>query len=182
MNALSSKRPKEVWKTINRTPMILVKTPMTRIGTSHLRLNVSQLLFQLTWGICRAGSMGSSQIMTFHFRQVTHDQVLREIKGLRSDCSTGPDDIPPILLNLSQSIWHLLLHILSTLVFQTRIIVMIIIIITTVYTQFQSRLELRWKHKSSHHVKCVRTVANQEFQTNISNLHSEHSNYVVFSE
>ena len=125
--------------------MILVKTLMTRIGTSHLRLNVSQLLLQLTWAIYRAGSMGSSQIMTFHFRQVTHDQVLREIKGLRSDCSTGPDDIPPILLNLSQSIWHLL-HTLSTLVFQTRIIVMIIIIIIiikTVYTQFQSRLELR---------------------------------------
>ena len=73
-------------------------------------------------------------------------QVLREIKGLRWDCSTGPDDIPPIVLNLSQSIWHLLLHTLSTLVFQTRIIVMIIIIIIiikTVYTQFQSRLELR---------------------------------------
>ena len=41
INAFLSKRRKKVWKT-NRWPRW--------IGTSHLRLNVSQLLFQLTWG------------------------------------------------------------------------------------------------------------------------------------
>jgi len=97
--------------------MILVKTPMTRIGTSHLRLNVSQLLLQLTWAIYRAGSMGSSQIMTFHFRHVTHDQVFREIKGLRSDCSTGPDDIPTNFIKLvAEHLASPLAHIINTCV------------------------------------------------------------------
>ena len=37
---------------------------------------------------------------SFHFRQVTYDEVLRETKGLRSDCSTGPDDIPTKFIKL----------------------------------------------------------------------------------
>ena len=37
---------------------------------------------------------------SFRFRHVTHQEVLREIKGLRSDCSTGPDNIPAKFVKL----------------------------------------------------------------------------------
>ena len=37
---------------------------------------------------------------SFRFCHVTHEEVLREIKGLQSDCLTGPDNIPAKFVRL----------------------------------------------------------------------------------
>ena len=37
---------------------------------------------------------------SFRFCHVTHQEVLREIKGLQSDCLTGPDNIPAKFVRL----------------------------------------------------------------------------------
>ena len=43
---------------------------------------------------------GEDSNLSFDFRRVSYDEVLLEIKGLRSDCSTGPDNIPTKFIKL----------------------------------------------------------------------------------
>ena len=39
-------------------------------------------------------------LSSFRFRHVTYQEVLREMEGLQSDCSTGPDNIPAKFVKL----------------------------------------------------------------------------------
>ena len=57
-------------------------------------------------------SLQPDRLSAFHFRTVTHAEVDKEIKAVRSDCSTGPDDISTKFIKLASHLRfeHLLLH------------------------------------------------------------------------
>ena len=60
---------------------------------------------------------GEDSNLSFDFRRVSYDEVLREIKGLRSDCSTGPDNIPTKFIKLvAEHLASPLTYIISTCV------------------------------------------------------------------
>ena len=122
MKALSSKRPKEVWKTIHRilnpshqplrvnpdklnTHFATTAERVTAASSPLVKEQLHQLITQL----------GEDSDLSFHFRLVTYDEVLREIKGLRSDCSTGPDNIPTKFIKLvAEHLVSPLTHIMNT--------------------------------------------------------------------
>ena len=99
-NAFSSRRPREIWKTIHR-----VLNPCPK----PLRANPNDLnaFFSTTAERTLGRTVDNSDILdliseldtnhekcTFDLREVTQAEVLQEIKGLRADCSTGPDQMP----------------------------------------------------------------------------------------
>ena len=97
--ALSCKRPKDVWKTIHR---ILHPSPQPlRIDPDKLNKHFASTAERVVASTplqrdlySFAASLPQDSNLAFQFRQVTHREVLNEIKHLRSDCSTGPDNIP----------------------------------------------------------------------------------------
>ena len=121
-NALSSKKPKEVWKTINRT-LPPSEKPLT-INPDILNTHFVTTAERVTAGGTatvnlhnKIDGLGPDSEKPFNFRYVTHDQVLKEIRHLHLDCSTGPDNIPIKFIKLF--VEHLaspLTHIIKTCV------------------------------------------------------------------
>ena len=118
--ALSSKRPKEVWKVIHR---ILNPSP------KPLRENPDELnryFVSTATRIMGSEPDDSTDLLDFlhslpehptgfTFRKVTFEEVLKEINRLRSDSSTGYDQIPVKYIKLGKD--HLagpLMHIINT--------------------------------------------------------------------
>ena len=121
ITALSSKRPKEVWSTIHRilhpSQLPLRADPddlnrhfastAERVTASSPVLNedIYRLINRLT----------DDSHSSFRFRHVTHQEVLRAIEGLRSDCSTGPDNIPAKFVKLvAENLASPLTHIINS--------------------------------------------------------------------
>ena len=98
MTALSSKRPKQVWRVIHRVlnpsparadpdqlnKYFIVTNEMT-LGTTP---DATSDLLEL------AKSLPEHSRRSFKLCRVTFEDVMKEIHHLRSDCSTGVDQIP----------------------------------------------------------------------------------------
>ncbi|XP_057305393.1 uncharacterized protein LOC130642322 [Hydractinia symbiolongicarpus] len=118
---LSSKKPKEVWKLIHRflhpnknviniQPSELnahyISTAPRILGSQPTSKEEIQLLLQ---------DLVTEADQEFQFRPVTYDQVLREIKKLRSDCSAGYDNLPVALIKpIADHIASPLTHIINS--------------------------------------------------------------------
>ena len=98
--ALLSKRPKDVWKTIHR---ILYPSPQPlRIDPNQLNKHFASTAERVVASsplerddlYSLLASLPQDSNSPFQFRHVTYREVLNEIKHLRSDCSTGPDNTP----------------------------------------------------------------------------------------
>lgn len=93
--ALSSKRPKEVWRVIHR---VLIPSPRPLqidpnfATTTERTLGTKPDDTNEPLGLVDSLPMQSG--VTFCLMQVSHNQVIKEIKELRSDSSTGADQIP----------------------------------------------------------------------------------------
>ena len=118
--ALSSKRPSEVWKCINK---ILhpqpnrIKADPDKIN-NHFNTTATRLLNCTPTEIEDLHTLVDSLPNTknsFEIKQVTHDQVLNELKWLRLDCSSGYDGIPVKLLKpVAEFLASPLTHIINT--------------------------------------------------------------------
>ena len=109
---MNSNRLKEVWKIIDRilnpNPKNIVADPNTL--NNHFIGNVKHL----------TGKHAAKQDELFNMVEtanyssescITYEVVLREIRSLRDDCSTGPDIIPTSILKLVSDIIASHLHI-----------------------------------------------------------------------
>ena len=129
-SALSSRRPKDVWKTIH---IVLSPSPQ------QIKANVNDLnkhfnstaekilecspsnmddLFKTVEGL-------QCQDNSFTLAPVTYNEVLKAIKSLRNDCSTGPDQIPtklikPIAEFLASPLCHTINTCIQTSAFPTK--------------------------------------------------------------
>lgn len=103
ITVFSSRRPKKVWRTIHlslhssQQPLRADPDDLNTASSPALSEDIYRLIDRLT---------DDSQ-SSFLSCNVTHQEVLREIKGLRSDCWTGPDNIPLSLSNWWPSVWSL---------------------------------------------------------------------------
>ena len=100
MTALSSKRPKQVWRIIHRVLNPSTSPPRADpdqlnkyfIATNEMTLgttpDATSDLLQL------AKSLPEHSQRSFKLCHVTFEDVMKEIHHLRSDCSTGVDQIP----------------------------------------------------------------------------------------
>ena len=94
--ALSSKRPKETWKTIHR---VLNPSPKPlRADPDDLNNFFNSTAERTLGNKSTVNDIDLSELVenlpdgdqtNFELREVTHAKVLQEIKRLRSDCSTG---------------------------------------------------------------------------------------------
>ena len=98
--AFSSKNPKKVWKIIHR---ILHPNPKPlRIDPDELNTHFASTTERVTGAIPEPtqnlwsfiNTLPDDSTNAFHLREVSYQNVLNEIKNLRSDCSCGPDGIP----------------------------------------------------------------------------------------
>ena len=121
ITVFSSRRPKKVWRTIylslhaSQQPLRADPDDLNRpfastaegvtASSPALSEDIYRLIDRLT----------DDSHSSFLFCNVTHQEVLREIKGLRSDCWTGPDNIPLSLSNWWPSVWSLRSRTSSTL-------------------------------------------------------------------
>ena len=94
-NALSSRRPKEVWKVIHRvlhpSPKLLREDPEKRnryfIFTATRTLGTKPDTTHDLLDLVRTFPDQAGELSTFVLRNVSRDKVLKEISRLRSDCS-----------------------------------------------------------------------------------------------
>ena len=108
-NALSSKRPKEVWKVIHRdlhpSPKPLREDPEKRnryfISTAARTLGTKPDSTHDLLELVRSFPDQADELFTFAIRNVSKGEVLKEISCLRSDCSTGVDQIPVKFVKLA---------------------------------------------------------------------------------
>ncbi len=124
--AFSSSKPKEIWRVIHR---VLNPSPQP------LRVDVNQLNEFFTSTAQRTTGNGEIDVKedllsfvdslqpsvsddaAFHLREVTLSEVLREIKGIRSDTSTGPDQLPSRYLKIvAEYIAGPLTHIINSFI------------------------------------------------------------------
>ena len=109
--ALSSKKPKELWNTIHRilhpSPQSIKADPdvlNNHFSSTSQRLlgsvaNSSDFLLDLI------NSLPENHLAcSFNLRSVTYSEVLKMLTTMRSDCSTGADQIPAKYLKLSADI------------------------------------------------------------------------------
>ena len=109
-NALSSRRPKEVWKVIHRvlhpSPKPLREDPekLNRyfISTATTTLVAKPDSTHDSLDLVRSFPDKADELSTFVLRNVSRDEVLKEISRLRSDCSTGIDQIPVKFVKLAR--------------------------------------------------------------------------------
>lgn len=99
--ALSSKKPKEVWQVINRilnpnsNPIRCDPNEINKhfVSTAYRTLkspqanNSKELLNYIR-------QLPDNSEHAFHIRPITYNDVLKELRSLRPDTSTGPDQIP----------------------------------------------------------------------------------------
>ena len=107
--ALSSKRPKEVWKVIHRvlhpSPKPIREDPekLNRyfISTATRTLGTKPDSTHDLLDLVRSFPDQADEFSTFALRNVSRGEVLKEISRLRSDCSTGVDQIPVKFVKLA---------------------------------------------------------------------------------
>lgn len=106
ITVFSSKRPKKVWRTIHlslhpsQQPLRADPDDLNRHFASTAE-SVTPSSPALSKDIYRLiDRLTDDSHSSFRFCNVTHQEVLREIKGLRWDCSTGPDNIPAMFVKL----------------------------------------------------------------------------------
>ena len=107
-NALSSRRPKEVWKVIHRvlhpSPKPLREDPekLNRyfISTATRTVGTKPDSTHDLLDLLRSFPDQADELSTFVLRNVSRNEVLKEISRLRSDCSTGTDQIPDKFVKL----------------------------------------------------------------------------------
>ena len=97
-NALSSKLHKEVWKTIHRLlhpsqQPITVYPDNKHFASAAERVDASVAVDKEQLHR-RINALTQDPDTSFRLKSVTYHEVIRESKALRSDCSTGPDNIP----------------------------------------------------------------------------------------
>ena len=105
-NALNSNRLKEVWEIIHRilnpNQKNIVADPNTL--NNHFVGNAKRLTGKHAtkqdelFNMVETANFSSEN--NFKLRCVTYEEVLRPIRSLRDDCSTGPDKIPTSILKL----------------------------------------------------------------------------------
>ena len=119
ITALSSKRLKEVWRKTHRIlhpsqlPLRVDPDDLNRhfawtaehvtASSPVLNEDIYRLINRLT----------DDSHSSFCFHHVTHQEVLREIEGLESDCLTGPDNKPakfvkPVAEYLASPLMHII--------------------------------------------------------------------------
>ena len=124
--AFSSSKPKEIWRVIhcvlNPSPQPLrvdvddlnkffATTAQRTTGNTETDVKEGLLSFVDTL------QLNVSDDAAFHLRPVTFNEVLRETKGIRSDTSTGPDQLPAKYLKIvAQLIAGPLTHIINSFV------------------------------------------------------------------
>ena len=121
--ALSSNKPKEVWKVIHR---ILHPNPQPlRFQPDELNAHFASTAQRVTGASavseesikCLIDSLPVDRPEAFVLGPVTCGQVLLQLKKLRSDCSCGPDGIPVKFLKIvADHLAPLLTHILNNFI------------------------------------------------------------------
>ena len=108
---MNSNRPKEIWKIIHRisnpNPKNIIADPNT------LKNNFIENAKRLTGKHAAKQDELFNMVETVNYKSknnfklshVTYGEVLREIRSLRGDCSTGPDNIPASILKLVSDVW-----------------------------------------------------------------------------
>ena len=106
MTALSSKRPKQVWRVIHRVLNPSTSPPRADpdqlnkyfIATNERTLGITS---DATSDLLElAESLPEHSQRSFKLCRVTFEDVVKEIHHLRSDCSTGVDQIPVKIVKL----------------------------------------------------------------------------------
>ena len=98
--ALASKRPKEVWRVIHRVihpsprPIRADSDQLNRYFISTTDRTLGTLPDKAIDLVDLIDSLPEPVRYPFQLRTVTTEEVLKEISLLRSDCSTGVDQIP----------------------------------------------------------------------------------------
>ena len=104
--ALSNRNPKTVWQVIHRilepNPQPLRQNPDDLnsyfANTAHRTVDATNKTIEELYAlIASLPECGSNPC---HLHLVTYQEVLHEIKSLRSDCSTGHDQIPVKFIKL----------------------------------------------------------------------------------
>ena len=118
-NALSYKRPNEVWKTIHRilhpSQQPITVYPDKKHFTSAAERVDASVAVDKEELHRRINALAQDPDTSFRLKSVTYHEVIRESKALRSDCSTGPDNIPTKFVKLvSDHLASPLTHILNT--------------------------------------------------------------------
>ena len=118
--ALSNRNPKTVWQVIHRilkpNPQPLRQNPDDLnsyfANTAHRTVDATNKTIEELYAlIASLPECGSNPC---HLRLVTYQEVLHEIKSLRSDCSTGHDQIPVKFIKLvAEEIVSPLTHIIN---------------------------------------------------------------------
>ena len=120
-NALNSNRPKQVWKIIHQMLNPNLKNIVADTNTlkNHFIGNAEYLTGKHAakqdelFNMVEIANYSSED--NFKLSCVSYEEVLREIRSLRDDCSTGPDNIPTSVLKLvSDIIASPLTYIIST--------------------------------------------------------------------
>ena len=100
--AFSSKRPKEIWRTIHRVlnpnpkPIRVNPNELNTFFTTTAERTLGKAAVDKTSDLLTlVNSLPDHRdTCTFKLREITQAEVLREIKQIRMDCSTGPDQLP----------------------------------------------------------------------------------------
>lgn len=115
---LASKRPKEVWKLVHR--ILHPKVKKINVSPSelnkHYQTTAARILGSKPTPVEEIKQLLRDQPNTekqFNFQLVSHEQVLKELKSIRNDCSSGYDHLPvslikPIASNLASPLTHII--------------------------------------------------------------------------
>ena len=123
LNALSSKRPKEVWRVIHRvlnpstSPLRADPDQLNKyfIATNERTLGTSPDVTSDLLELARSLPEHPNVQRSFKLCHVTFAEVMKELRQLRSDCSTGVDQIPVKFVKLvSEQLAGPLTHIINT--------------------------------------------------------------------
>ena len=106
---LSSNKSREVWRVIHR--ILKPSTSPLRIDPDELNKHFSTTAERTTGSkavsldaierlVDNLAEVNPSVASPFSLKPVSHGEVLKCIKSLRSDCSTGPDNIPARFIKL----------------------------------------------------------------------------------
>ena len=116
--ALSSKRPSQVWKVINKIlkPKLGTVSPKDIDDLNkHFTTTAQRILGSTPSKPTELINEHQYNKDCFKFSQVSYLDVLQEIKALRNDCSTGNDDIPVWLIKpIAEVITSPLTHIINS--------------------------------------------------------------------
>ena len=123
--AFSSKNPKKVWKIIHR---ILHPNPKPlRIDPDEFNTHFASTTERVTGAIPEPtqnlwsfiNTLPDDSTNAFHLREVSYQEVLNEIKNLRSDCSCGPDGIPVKYIKMiAEQLASPLTHIINNCIYK----------------------------------------------------------------